>query len=68
MINTYQLSLPGLSRLVPAISIKQQYRAIYIEMPGTIGERSDAVLRPAMAGHDKITNPAPDAPVLPETL
>jgi hypothetical protein len=38
--------------LVPAIHVLLS--ALKMWMPGTIGERSDAVLRTAMAGHDGV--------------
>jgi hypothetical protein len=40
--------------LVPAIHVFLRGDASKTWMPGTIGERSDAVLRTAMAGHDEL--------------
>src|SRR5262249_36777431 len=46
--------------LVPAISLREAVRPL-IEVTGTTGERSDAVLRTAMPGNDKRKAPEPGA-------
>jgi len=52
-------TVPDSCGLVPAIHVLFHFMQSKTWMPGTIGERSDAVLRTAMPGHDSVLGAAP---------